>query len=135
MATARLALLRGTSRRIALVVLLLLAGLFVLEAASIRGKSLTYDAPDHLRYGLGILHGDATRFDDSKMPISAWNALPKRFAEELGPAGSGSLRDFLAADGTARYPTILAFLLLAWLVFRWSRQLYGVAAGFLSLFL
>jgi len=108
----------------------LIASLFVLEATSIRGKSLTYDAPQHLSYGLRILHADATRFDDSKMPVSAWNALPKRLAETLEP---GALRSFLAADSTARYPTMLASLALAWLVFHWSRQLYGLAAGLLSL--
>ncbi|HSL82991.1 MAG TPA: glycosyltransferase family 39 protein, partial [Thermoanaerobaculia bacterium] len=110
----------------------LLVALFLLEALSVRDKTLTYDAPEHLRYGRQILHGDATRFDDSKMPVSAWNALPGRIAEELEP---GPLRRFLAADGTARYPTMLASVLLAWLVFRWSRELYGVAAGFLSLVL
>lgn len=115
-----------------LVVGALLLALLVLEAASVRNKTLTYDAPDHLRYGRQILDGDATRFDDSKMPVSAWNALPGRIAEQLDP---GPLRRFLAADTTARYPTMLASLLLAWLVFRWSRELYGVAAGLLSLFL
>lgn len=113
-------------------VLALLAALFALEAGSIRGKSLTYDAPRHLTYGLRILHGDATRFDDSKMPVSAWNALPTRLAETMGP---GRLRTFLAASSTARYPTMLASLALAWLVFHWSRRLYGLAAGFLSLVL
>ncbi len=108
----------------------LLAALFVIQATSLRGKSLTYDAPDHLRYGLQILHGDATRFDDSKMPVSAWNALPARIGEGLEP---GRLRAFLEAPGTARYSTILASLALAWLVFRWSRELYGLGAAFLSL--
>ena len=109
----------------------LLVLFLVLQVTSVRGKSLTYDAPDHLRYGLGILHGDATRFDDSKMPVSAWNALPKRIAESLG--SKGVVRDFLAKDGTARYPTMLAGLLLGALVFHWSRRLYGAAAGLLSL--
>ena len=113
-------------------VALLLAVLFGLEATSIRGKDLTYDAPDHLRYGQRIVHGDATRFDDSKMPVSAWNALPGRIAEELEP---GALRAFLASPAAARYPTMLASLLLAGLVFRWSRELYGAAAGLLALFL
>ncbi len=135
MGAAHIFSLRGSSRWVSTFVLLFLAGLLALEATSVRGKSATYDAPEHLRYGLGILHGDATRFDDSKMPISGWNALPKRIAEALGPEGSGPLRDFLAVDGTARYPTMLASLLLAWLVFRWSRQLYGRAAGLLSLVL
>ena len=118
----------GWCVRIALVALLSL--LFLVEAASIRGKSLTNDAPEHLGYGLRILHGDATRFDDSKMPVSAWNALPKRLAEMLEP---GALQRFLAADATARYPTMVASLVLAWLVFHWSRKLYGFAAGLLSL--
>ncbi len=108
----------------------LLAVLGLVQATSLRHKSLTYDAPEHLRYGLEILHGDATRFDDSKMPVSAWNALPARIGEALAP---GALRTFLERPGTARYPTILASLALAWLVFRWARELYGLRAAFLAL--
>lgn len=39
---------------------------------SMQNKSLTYDEPQHFRYGAQILiEHNAARFDDSKMPASA----------------------------------------------------------------
>ena len=113
-------------------VVLLLALLFGLEAASVRQKSFTYDEPAHLRYGRQILDGDARRFDDSKMPVSALNALPGRIAAELEP---GPVGRWLASRTAARCPTMLASLGLAILVYAWARRLYGAAAALLSLLL
>ena len=53
---------------------LTLAVMAGLQLASLRHLSVTYDEPRHLRYGLNLLHDDASRFDDSKMPVSALNA-------------------------------------------------------------
>jgi hypothetical protein len=58
------------------LVVLLLAVLFALEVASMQRLTVTYDEWAHLRYGQNILNLDSTRFDDSKMPFSALNALP-----------------------------------------------------------
>ncbi len=115
-----------------LLVLLLLAFIFINGAASVQGKSFTYDEPDHLRYGQNILAGDSTRFDDSKMPISALNALPQKLAASL-PASA--FRLWLSDPLTGRWVTLFASVLLAWLVFFWARRLYGLWAGLLALFL
>jgi 4-amino-4-deoxy-L-arabinose transferase-like glycosyltransferase len=109
---------------------LLLACYFAVAVASLVDLGFTYDEQDHLQYGLNILHGDADRFDDSKMPISAWNALPWRLAELLP---EGGLRDALASPLAARIPTLLAALLLGLLVYGWGRELYGDSAGLLAL--
>src|SRR6185503_10227033 len=85
------------------------AGLLLLMLAlallSARDMSITYDETGHLRYGRQLLHGDARRFDDSKMPVSALNALPGVVATAL-PAGG--LRNALAGLYAARVPTMLA---------------------------
>jgi 4-amino-4-deoxy-L-arabinose transferase-like glycosyltransferase len=116
--------------RYRLAVWALLTAFLVLALASVREKTLTYDEPDHLRYGLQILHGDADRFDDSKMPVSALNALPWRLAEALP---EGRVRAALSGVFAARVPTILAALLLGLLVHRWARELYGDGAGLFAL--
>jgi len=112
------------------------AGLLLVQLAllllSSLDMSITYDEPGHLRYGRQLLHGDAARFDDSKMPVSALNALPGRMAAALPPGG---LRDVLRGLYAARVPTMLAGVALAWLVWRWSRRLWGGRGALLSLLL
>ncbi|HEX5126652.1 MAG TPA: glycosyltransferase family 39 protein [Rhodocyclaceae bacterium] len=112
------------------LVALLLALFFVLALGGLHHMGLTYDEADHLRYGVNILHGDADRFDDSKMPVSAWNALPGLIAEHMS---EGPVRDALAGTFASRVPTVLAALLLGLLVYRWARELYGDKAGLLAL--
>lgn len=111
---------------------LLIIFFFGLSAFSIRGKSLTYDEPYHYKYGLNLIHGNSTRFDDSKMPFSALNALPARVAEFL-PAGW--LKEQLNKTITARLMTTVFSSLVGGLVFIWSRELYGAIPGLVSLLL
>ena len=62
---------------------LLLCIILALNILSSLGKSLTYDEPNHHRYGLQILNLNSDRFDDSKMPVSALNALPYWIGQKL----------------------------------------------------
>jgi 4-amino-4-deoxy-L-arabinose transferase-like glycosyltransferase len=112
--------------------LLLLVAAGALEVTSVRHDSLTFDEPVHYRYGMNVLEGDSTRFDDSKMPVTALNALPAFVGARLRP---GPLRDRLTRVETGRLVTIAFALLVGAQVFRWSRALYGPAAGLWSLFL
>lgn len=114
------------------IALLLLGVILCLDVLSVRRDSLTNDEPVHHRYGMNVLRGDPTRFDDSKMPVTALNALPALVASRLAP---GRLRDLLQRVEAGRYVTIAFSLLVAWHVFKWSRELYGPAAGLFSLFL
>jgi hypothetical protein len=98
----------------------------LLSVFSVRGMSLTADEPDHYKYGTRILSLNSTRFDDSKMPITALNVLPAKLASKLP---TGSLRAFLDQFIIARFVTILFSALIALLVFHWSRSLYGFAGG------
>ena len=95
-----------------------------------RHLSVTYDEPRHFQYGQNILNLDSTRFDDSKMPVSALNALPSVVARHLAP---GPLATALARLEAGRYVTVAASLLVALCVFAWARRLYGVRAGLLAL--
>jgi hypothetical protein len=118
----------STSRRLAVAAWLAVAA--TLQVTSVAGRPFTYDEPDHLRYGRQLLAGDAERFDDSKMPVSAANALPGHVAAALP---EGHLRRALEAPLAARIPTMVAALALALLAYRWARRLYGDRAGLLAL--
>jgi Dolichyl-phosphate-mannose-protein mannosyltransferase len=70
--------------------------------------------------------------DDSKMPVSALNALPGKIASYL-PVGK--FQQCLGTLATARLVTVVISVLLGYLCFHWSRQVYGFSAGLLTLFL
>ena len=104
----------------------------IFNVFSVQGMSLTADEADHYKYGMRILSLNSTRFDDSKMPVTALNALPAKMASYLP---SGILRDFLSQFIVARFVTIVFSALIALLVFHWSRSLYGFAGGLATLVL
>jgi hypothetical protein len=122
----------ATGVRFGVAAAALLLVMLALALLSARDMSITYDEPGHLRYGRQLLHGDARRFDDSKMPVSVLNALPGAVAAALP---RGGLRSALAGLYAARVPTMLAGVALAWLVWRWSRRLWGERGALLSLLL
>ena len=113
--------------------MLLLLIVFVLISISSSAKvSLTLDEYLHYQYGVSVLNGNSTRFDDSKMPISALNALPGRLASFLP---EGLLKVALGRFAVARLVTIIVSMLVAYLVFHWSRSLYGFVPAIFSLLL
>jgi 4-amino-4-deoxy-L-arabinose transferase-like glycosyltransferase len=112
------------------LVALLLVTMATLEVASLRHLTVTYDEPRHFLYGQNILHLDSNRFDDSKMPVSALNALPSAVAAHLAPA---ALARWLARLETGRYVTIAFSLVVGLCVFAWARARAGDAAGLLAL--
>jgi hypothetical protein len=115
------------------VAMLLILIIFVLVSISSSARvSLTLDEYLHYQYGTNVLNGDSTRFDDSKMPISALNALPSRLASLLP---DGLLKVALGRFAVARLVTIIASTLVAYLVFVWSRSLYGFIPAIFSLLL
>lgn len=115
---------RGAFAAVALTI-----GAFVaLGFHAIGATSPTLDEPGHYRYGHRILRGVAARFDDSKMPVSALNALPCRIAEAQGGRAEAEL------DGPcdwvlARTPTVLLGAALAAFAAFWANRLYGPAGG------
>ncbi|HMK03434.1 MAG TPA: glycosyltransferase family 39 protein [Ferruginibacter sp.] len=105
---------------------------------SINALSVTADEGSHLAFGIKMLKGDPERTnpekDNSKMPVSVLNTIP-RAAEQV------FIKELVKNDwGTGdtirgRYITLIFSVLIIWLVFHWSRKLYGVNAGLFSAFL
>src|SRR5262245_32991183 len=116
--------------RVRWLVALLLSTVATIEVASLRHLTVTYDEPRHFLYGQNILHLDSTRFDDSKMPVSALNAVPSAVAARL-PAGP--LATWLSLLETGRYVTVAFSLLVGLCVFAWARARAGDGAGLLAL--
>ncbi len=114
------------------LVIALLAVFFAINILSLRHLAPTADEEKHYRYGTMILDLDSNRFDDSKMPFSALNALPKKLS---GLFPDGPLRVFMQEFFTARLMTILFSVGVAYMVYHWTRTLYGNYAGLLALFL
>ena len=112
------------------IALLIVLAFFLFNALSVQGLDWTYDEPVHYWYGRNILKGDSTRFDDSKMPVSAWNALPAWIANVLPDS---HLKTFLKQLITARLMTTLFSMAVAFMVFHWSRELYGWIPSLFSL--
>lgn len=109
----------------------LMVALVALVVAGVERTSLTVDEDDHYHYGWKIVNFETDRgMDNSKMPFSALNALPRRLAPLLPP---GAVRTRVEERLFGRYATAAGAVLLAWLIFRWSRSLYGPAGGLLSL--
>jgi dolichyl-phosphate-mannose-protein mannosyltransferase len=115
---------RWTAGALMLVCAALLAG-------GVQWVRLTVDEQAHYGYAWQIIHFNADRgTDNSKMPFSVLNVLPKRLAPLLPP---GALRTRLNNFLFGRYATAACTLLLAWALFWWSRALYGAAGGLLTL--
>jgi len=117
---------RGQNRLAWLIVIFFI--IFVSVVA--QEKSLMADEAKHYKYGMNILNGDSDRFDDSKMPVSALNALPAKLASFLP---DGQLKVYLEKIFVARFVTILFSAFAACMVFHWSRKLYGFIPALISL--
>jgi hypothetical protein len=114
----------------------LVAILLILHAAvallSTRPQSLTYDEYGHYLYGEQILSLNSDRFENSKMPFSAMNALVVRLARAVAP-------DTMAAawqpERVGRIATILFSVAIGYVLYRWAAEAYGPASGIAALLL
>lgn len=117
-----------------LFIIYLFNGLFYL-----RQQSPAYDEYGHLNFGIRIIRGNTSRSGDptilnSKMPVSALNALPRAF-EQLLVSGLKKTDNGFSDLMHGRYVTLLLSILTGLYVYWWSRDLYGEKAGIFSLFL
>lgn len=121
------------------IILLLLIILYLVNGiCSINTLSVTADEGSHLAFGIKMLKGDPARTnpekDNSKMPVSILNTIPRAF-EQLFSANL-SKNDYGVSDTIkGRYVTLAFSVLIILLVFQWSRRLYGTNAGLFSAFL
>jgi hypothetical protein len=111
------------------ILLLLLIAFLLITLLSSPSITVTLDEPLHYHYGLFVLDGKSDRIDDSSMPVSALNALPRHIASLLP---EGMLRTILERYFLARLVTILFGASFAAVVFLWSESLYGRAAALVS---
>ncbi len=121
------------------IILSLLIVLYLFNGiSSINSLSITADEGSHLAFGIKMLKGDPARTnpekDNSKMPISVLNAIP-RAVEQVFHPGLVKLDNGEADTIKGRYFTLLFSILIILLVFIWSRKLYGTNAGLFSAFL
>ncbi len=128
--TKKTAVLLESGKNQNIFAFLILLIFFVFSAFSVQGRDRTTDEPRHYKYGMNILNGNSTRFDDSKMPVSAWNALPAKIAESLP---QGVLKTLLSKYIVARLMTTLFSMLTGFVVFVWVRKLYGFIPALFSL--
>src|SRR5215216_303600 len=120
----------GSSKSQNFLAFLVLFLFLVFSALSVQGRDKTLDEPRHYKYGMNILNGDSTRFDDSKMPVSAWNALPAKTAEFLPDS---FLKSYLSKYLVARLMTTLFACVTGFVIFVWARKLYGFIPALFSL--
>jgi hypothetical protein len=124
----------GASPRWFGICLALLSGIFlILGLRAVLSASTTTDEPGHYRYGHRILRGVAERWDDSKMPVSALNALPCYVLEKSGSILRDLDEDHGPCDWTlARIPTLLGGLMLGLAIASWSKALFGWPGALVS---
>jgi len=125
--------LGGTRLLLLLIVLVyLLNGVYYIQA-----QSLTFDETSHLSYATRLLKGHPERVnqvDNSKMPISVVNLIPRIISQFFHPGLKKT--DYGTSDVfSGRYMTLLVSVFLIFLVFHWSNELYGEHAGIFSAFL
>ncbi|MFT3949998.1 MAG: glycosyltransferase family 39 protein [Agriterribacter sp.] len=119
-----------------IVFVLILLVYAVTELSFLSGSDLTYDEGSHFDYGIRILKGNAYKrscsFDDSKMPASALNVLP-RAAEQILHPGLQKNDNGASDIRMGRYITFIFSLLSLIIIFKWSSALYGEKAGLFSM--
>jgi len=120
-----------------LLLLVLLAALaLVLDTVVAKSMAETTDEEHHVEYGSLILrfHPDRIRFFyDSKMPVSAMNAIPRAAARIFEDRHAAPrLVSWLSDIRVARLATILGTLLLNFFVYLWTYDLYGSGSALAS---
>jgi hypothetical protein len=136
------------------VLLVLLTTFLLLAGASVFRATPTRDEYLHYKYGEKILQLDPKRDEalyDSKMPISALNAIPWEVVKVAGwdswitdlaiKRFAGPDRDPETARKVTKYVPLLPGkvvtmffgVMLAGLVFQWARELYGIESGLVAL--
>lgn len=118
---------------IALFAIYLINGLIAIPR-----NSVTYDEMDHWSYAKRILKLQPQLiypYDDAgSSPFYGVNALPRAVEQLMNP-------DLLKTDGGfsdlmhGRYVTLIISMLIGFLIYSWSKEMFGETAGLLSLFL
>jgi hypothetical protein len=125
------------------IVFCLISIFFIISFLSSLLLSATYDEGIHFTYGVNVLNGDSNRImtrhqvdgaplGGSVMPITALNAVPYKLGEYFS---DGQALSLIQSSLIARTISILLSVLIAVMVFSWSRSMYGASAALVSLLL
>lgn len=120
------------------IILLIFMALCVTSLFFPLPESLNYDEGYHYESGVEILRGTAAKrgnediYHRNIMPASALHPLVDQTIQNIFP-----ISKYLNLENKffGRFATIIISVILAIYVFIWSKQLYGVLAGFLALIL
>jgi hypothetical protein len=132
--------LKGRFHRYSIPFFLVLIVFFYLfnGIAYIKSQSITSDEGSFYNYAVRYLKGNPERInprgDNSKMPVSALNTIP-RVIESLITPGMQKTDMGVSDILRGRFVTLLFSVLILLLVFFWSNQLYGKKAGLFAAFL
>ncbi|MBX2921745.1 MAG: glycosyltransferase family 39 protein [Chitinophagaceae bacterium] len=126
----------NVSANIKVIFWCILVAYAITELSFCSTEDLTADETAHLTYGAKIVKGMSYKrsctLDDSKMPVSALNALPRAVEQALNPG----LKKSDGGDSDTRlgrYITFLFSLVSLYMVFKWSSEWYGEKAGLFSM--
>ncbi|MFT3703789.1 MAG: glycosyltransferase family 39 protein [Agriterribacter sp.] len=128
----------NNNKRVRILFFLVLLVYSITEITFFITEDVTGDEPEHLFYGVKLLHLNSYKrsctTDDSKMPVSVLNAIPRVVQQLLHPGLKKNDNGWSDVEN-GRYITFLFSLLILVLVFRWSSNLYGPWAGLFSMVL
>lgn len=104
----------------------------------LRHQSLTSDEGSFVSYATRYIKGHPERIypgtDNSKMPVSVLNLIPRVTEQVLGRVKEK--KDWGLSDTmNGRYVTLIISVLIILLVFKWANELYGEKAGLFAAFL
>jgi hypothetical protein len=116
-----------------IIIVYLFNGIYYLQQ-----QSITSDEGSFMHYAIRYLKGQPDRVapvtDNSKMPVSVLNLFPRIANDLIGEKKEmtdGGIHDTMRG----RYITLIVSVLTILLVYKWSKELYGTAAGLFSAFL
>lgn len=105
-----------------------------IQSYSIHKITLNVDELNFATYGTTIWKLQRNKdvdFYDSKLPITALNSIPRVIEQMVYPGLKKA--DWGAEDCLrGRYISLIAALVLGFLIFQWTKELYGTNAGLLS---
>ena len=106
------------------------------EISFLTTEDLTADEPTHYTYAIRLLKGNvhkrAYTTDDSKMPVSVLNTIP-RVLEQLMHRSLAKNDNGQSDTKAGRFITFLVSLFTLMIVFRWAKEWYGPRGGFFSM--
>ncbi|MEQ1797068.1 MAG: glycosyltransferase family 39 protein, partial [Lacibacter sp.] len=123
---------------IAIMLILVIAVYLFNGIQYIQAQSITYDEGNFYNYAVRYLKGNPDRInpmtDDSKMPVSVLNTIPRILEQLIEP--NSQKTDMGVSDIIhGRYITLFFSIFILLLIFIWTKELYGKKGALFAAFL